>query len=68
MQTWRYSNWPDGHYSTVRIELQQTEDNTKLKLTQSGVPESEAERTRQGWNRYYFQSMKRTFGYGAQLM
>lgn len=68
VQKWRYKNWPDGHYSTVKIEFQQTEDRTKLKLTQNGVPEAEMDRTEQGWKAHYFQNIKRTFGYGALLM
>ena len=55
------------HYSTVTIELVQEEDCTKLHLTQTGVPESDYERTQEGWTRYYWESIKAIFGFGARL-
>jgi len=65
--TWRFKSWPAEHFSTVTIQLEQTNDSTKLSMTQDGVPEAELERTRGGWQRYYFDAIKRTFGFGAIL-
>ena len=57
-----------AHYSTVTIQLNQETDCTKLVLLQTEVPESDAERTKEGWKRHIFQRIKTVFGYGAQLL
>ncbi|CAN8031256.1 hypothetical protein HPB47_020622 [Ixodes persulcatus] len=64
---WRFSSWPQGHFSAVRLELVQKEDCTQLSLVQEHVPRAEADRTRDGWQRHYWDSLKRTFGFGAIL-
>lgn len=64
---WRFSSWPQGHFSAVRLELVQKEDCTQLSLVQEHVPKAEADRTRDGWQRHYWDSLKRTFGFGAIL-
>lgn len=64
---WRYKTWPDEHYSDVTIKLDEKEDCTELSLTQTGVPESDHERTRQGWRDHYWEAIKQTFGFGVRL-
>jgi activator of HSP90 ATPase len=64
---WRFKTWPDEHYSNVVIELKQKEDCTELQLTQTGIPASDYERTKEGWRNHYWQSIKQTFGFGALL-
>ncbi|XP_063702659.1 activator of 90 kDa heat shock protein ATPase homolog 1 [Culicoides brevitarsis] len=66
-QTWRYKQWPGGHHSHVTLELSEQDDHTELKLTQTSVPVSDLENTKQNWSRYYFESIKRTFGFGTFL-
>lgn len=66
-QKWRFKTWPDGHYSDVSIEIDQKEDCTEINVKQSGIPKSEMERTTEGWKKHYWESMKRTFGFGAVL-
>jgi len=68
VQKWRSKSWPSGHYSEVTLDFQQTEDSTVLKLAQKGIPTSDLERTKQGWRTYYWDSIKRTFGFGALLI
>ncbi|XP_071535028.1 activator of 90 kDa heat shock protein ATPase homolog 1 isoform X2 [Panulirus ornatus] len=68
VQKWRFKSWPKGHFSTVTIEIEQKEDCTELRLSQSGVPSNEVDRTKEGWQNYYWESIKRTFGFGATLM
>ncbi|XP_022904381.1 activator of 90 kDa heat shock protein ATPase homolog 1 [Onthophagus taurus] len=65
VQQWRYKQWPDGHYSTVTINIDEKSDHTEITVVQIGVPKSEMEVTKQNWERYYWDSMKRTFGFGA---
>ncbi|XP_017776080.1 PREDICTED: activator of 90 kDa heat shock protein ATPase homolog 1 [Nicrophorus vespilloides] len=65
VQQWRYKPWPVGHHSIVTISIDEKDDHTQVKVVQSGVPTAEAETTRNNWEMYYWQSMKRTFGFGA---
>ncbi|XP_054721449.1 activator of 90 kDa heat shock protein ATPase homolog 1-like [Uloborus diversus] len=65
--TWRFKTWPADHYSTVRIDIDQKLDCTEIKFQQLGIPKKELENTREGWKRFYWDSMKRTLGFGAPL-
>jgi len=67
VKEWRLKSWPDGHFSKVEITIKQTKEDTKLTLKQSAVPVKEIQSTRGGWQRYYFEAMKRSFGFGAML-
>lgn len=66
-QTWRYKQWPDGHFSNVEMEFEEKDDHTVLKLKQTLVPTNEYETTNQNWQRYYFESIRQTFGFGSFL-
>uniref|UniRef100_A0A6B2E8C1 Putative activator of 90 kDa heat shock protein atpase log 1 n=1 Tax=Phlebotomus kandelakii TaxID=1109342 RepID=A0A6B2E8C1_9DIPT len=66
-QTWRLKQWPEGHFSTVLMEIEEKDDHSVLTLTQTGVPGSEEEATRNNWKRYYWDSIKQTFGFGSFL-
>ena len=66
-QTWRYKQWPTGHYSNVELEFEEKDDHTLLKLKQTLVPTNEFDTTRNNWQRYYFDSMRATFGFGSFL-
>jgi len=67
VQKWRLKSWPSGHYSHVEMLIQQTAEDTKITIKQTGVPIKELDNTRMGWSRYYFEAMKRTFGFGSSL-
>jgi len=67
-QTWRFKQWPDGHFSTVVFKIEEQEDSTLVKVKQSGIPINDLERTKDGWNHYYWESIKKTFGFGAMLL
>jgi len=67
VQEWRLKSWPAGHMSNVEILIKQTKDDTKITITQKGVPVKEVESTKHGWHRYYLEAMKRSFGFGAHL-
>ncbi|KAF8790523.1 activator of 90 kDa heat shock protein ATPase homolog 1-like [Argiope bruennichi] len=66
-QKWRFKTWPIGHYSEVTIEIKQKSDCTEVTVTQTGVPKTELDKTREGWKRFYWDSMKRVLGFGAPL-
>ncbi|XP_073845468.1 activator of 90 kDa heat shock protein ATPase homolog 1 [Musca autumnalis] len=64
---WRLKSWPSGHYSNVIIEFEEMKNCTRMKLTQSGIPASEYGTMKTNWNRYYWHSIKQTFGFGVPL-
>lgn len=66
-QTWRLKQWPDGHFSNVVMELEEKEDHTELKLTQTLIPTAEFEATKTNWSRYYWDSIRSAFGFGSFL-
>jgi len=68
VQKWRFKEWPQGVFSTVTIKLDQKSDNTVLRLTQSGIPDYDKARTEQGWKRFFWGPIKRTFGYGSSIL
>ena len=59
MQKWRADDWPEGHYSTVTFELKKVEVGTKLKFTQTGVPEDQYGQIGDGWVEFYWDDMKK---------
>jgi activator of HSP90 ATPase len=58
VQSWRYSDWPEDHYSKATFSLREISDGTRLTFTQSGVPEEFYDDIRQGWWDYYWEPMK----------
>ncbi|KAJ2716375.1 Co-chaperone [Coemansia spiralis] len=62
-QTWRVATWPADHYSHVRIDLEQLSTSARLSLTQTDVPLTEEDATKTNWDRYYWNSIKGSFGY-----
>jgi activator of HSP90 ATPase len=64
VQKWRFSSWPEGHYSTVTIDIKPGDGSTTLTLTQEGVPSEDAERTEEGWRKNLWGRGKMMFGYG----
>jgi activator of HSP90 ATPase len=58
VQSWRYSDWPEGHYSKATFLLEEIKDGTKLTFTQTDVPEDLYADVSQGWKDYYWQPMK----------
>ncbi|KAJ8399197.1 hypothetical protein AAFF_G00415760 [Aldrovandia affinis] len=64
---WRYNTWPCEHYATIVLNFVERGGETELKLECKGVPASEEDRTKHGWQQYYFEAIKQTFGYGTRL-
>jgi activator of HSP90 ATPase len=58
VQSWRYSDWPEGHYSTATFSLEKIEGGTRLTFTQKDVPDDQYEDIKQGWRDYYWKPMK----------
>ncbi|KAK4337412.1 hypothetical protein RND71_044142 [Anisodus tanguticus] len=66
-QKWRFKNWPKDHFSSVSFEITKNEENIKVKLKQENIPSFDFERTKEGWKRYYFESMKKILGFGSSI-
>ncbi|UJR33224.1 hypothetical protein I4U23_020679 [Adineta vaga] len=64
---WRFKSWPREHYSHVSLIFQDDTEQTKLIVQQTGVPTQFYDNTMEGWKRFYFESIKSIFGYGARL-
>lgn len=56
-----------GHFSTITLDFTDRRSETELSLEAKGVPSGEEDRMKEGWQRYYFDAIKQTFGYGAQI-
>ncbi len=59
IQTWRYEDWPKGHYSTAIYEFKKAGKNTVLNFTQISVPDDKAADIAQGWKDYYWEPLKK---------
>ncbi len=58
VQSWRASDWADGHYSQVTCALKEEEGVTRLTFTQSRVPEDQYDDISLGWYDHYWKPMK----------
>ncbi|KAK3676075.1 Co-chaperone [Recurvomyces mirabilis] len=68
-QKWRLAQWPQGHYSTLKIKFEQnnTDAVTIMRVDWVGVPIGQEEPTQRNWSEYYVRSIKQTFGFGTIL-
>eukprot|EP00051_Salpingoeca_urceolata_P011071 m.136463 g.136463 ORF g.136463 m.136463 type:complete len:346 (+) comp16973_c0_seq3:340-1377(+) len=67
VQSWRFKDWPEGHFSTVTMKISQKSDQTVLSLTQTDLPATEYERAMAGWKGQMFQRMKAVLGLGTVM-
>lgn len=60
VQTWRSEgeNWPKGYYSTITLILEPVDKGTMIKFTHVDVPEGAYESVKEGWDTYYWESLK----------
>ena len=59
VQSWRGSDWPDGHYSTVTFTLTKAKNGTRLTFTQNDVPEEYYDDISQGWYDFYWNPIRK---------
>lgn len=62
VQAWRGMDWPEGHYSIVRFELEPEGDKTRLRFDQDGVPEPVVKHIEQGWKAKYWEPLQKYLG------
>jgi activator of HSP90 ATPase len=58
VQTWRGSDWPEGHYSELTLTLKGVEGGTRLSLVQKGVPVEHADEIDAGWHEFYWEPLR----------
>jgi len=58
VQTWRYEDWPEGHYSTATFSFKENNGKTKMTFTQVGIPAQFYEDIKQGWIDFYWNPIK----------
>ena len=58
VQSWRYEDWPAGHFSKATFSFKQEGGKTKMAFTQTGVPVQFYDDIKQGWIDYYWTPMK----------
>ena len=58
VQAWRVDMWPEGVYSVVRIDIEDSGDATTLTLMHTGYPEDAAEHLEPGWHKMYWEPLK----------
>ncbi|XP_059972341.1 activator of 90 kDa heat shock protein ATPase homolog 1-like [Mesoplodon densirostris] len=64
---WRFKSCPEGHFATITLTFIDKNGETELCMEGRGIPAPEEERKQQDWQRYYFEGIKQTFGYGSRL-
>jgi activator of HSP90 ATPase len=69
IQNWRLAQWPEGHYSTLKLRFEQNDEDavTVMNVEWEGVPVGQEEVTKRNWGEYYVRSIKTTFGFGTVL-
>jgi len=69
VQKWRLAQWPQGHYSTLKIRFEQNDVDavTLMRVDWEGVPVGQEDVTKRNWGEYYVRSIKTTFGFGTVL-
>ena len=58
VQSWRASDWPEGHYSTVTFIMKPVKGGTELSFSQKEVPVDDAKDVADGWKEYYWEPLK----------
>ena len=63
---WRAPTWPTDHLGTLTIDVEQKPDGADLKLTLTGVPDGEEERSKDALDEFYLNGMRR-IGLGTMI-
>jgi uncharacterized protein YndB with AHSA1/START domain len=63
VQSWRTTEFTDEHEdSIITVTLEEVDDGTLLTLVHSKVPEEQKRYEQDGWEKHYFEPMKKYFG------
>lgn len=61
VQAWRASEWPEGDYSILRLELKAKGKGSRLIVDHVGIPDKFRDGVDQGWYEFYWNPMKAYF-------
>jgi activator of HSP90 ATPase len=61
VQAWRASEWPEGAYSVLSLELQAKGKGTRLIVDHVGIPEKFRDGVDKGWYEFYWEPMRKYF-------
>ena len=61
VQSWRSSDWEEGHFSEVQFEFIPEKDGTKLVLIHKKVPSEHFKDISDGWKQFYWKPLKEFF-------
>jgi activator of HSP90 ATPase len=62
VQAWRASEWPEGIYSVLRLELKPKGKGTRMIVDHVGIPDKFRDGVNEGWYEFYWNPMKAYFG------
>ncbi len=63
VQAWRTTEFPDAAPdSHLEVLLAKVKGGTRITLTHTNIPDSQADSYKQGWEDFYFKPMKEYFG------
>jgi len=66
-QNWRFNSWPENHFSNVKLEFIDQGSSCKLTLTQTGVPSNDFDRTKSGWEEYFWIRIRGICGWNYKI-
>jgi activator of HSP90 ATPase len=61
VQAWRASEWPEGTYSILRLELKAKGKGSRLIVDHLGIPDEFRDGVDSGWHEFYWEPMKAYF-------
>lgn len=67
VQKWRFNTWPENHFSTVTLSFEEQVGKTQITLKQTGVPSSDYDRTKSGWEQFFWLRIRGLFGWSYKL-
>jgi activator of HSP90 ATPase len=62
VQAWRATEWPEGSYSILRLELKAKGGGTHMTVDHLGIPDDFRDGVDKGWYEFYWEPMKEYFG------
>ena len=58
VQEWWANDWPEGAVSKATFKITKTKAGSRLALSQTGVPDEQAEEIERGWEEFYWEPMR----------
>eukprot|EP01130_Rhizamoeba_saxonica_P012783 TRINITY_DN5426_c0_g1_i1.p1 TRINITY_DN5426_c0_g1~~TRINITY_DN5426_c0_g1_i1.p1 ORF type:complete len:335 (+),score=87.49 TRINITY_DN5426_c0_g1_i1:41-1045(+) len=63
VQKWRFKEWPENVFSRVSITFTGEGATTTVVLKQTGIPMYDLERTKNGWETFFWRRIRGVFGW-----